>query len=67
MVALTRARLHHVRRDLLAARPGARVGDIAAAWGFSHLGRFAAAYRRRFGEPPSATLRAARESSPARS
>jgi transcriptional regulator GlxA family with amidase domain len=63
--ALTRARLHHVRRDLLTAEPSARVGDIAASWGFSHLGRFAAAYRRLFGEHPSATLRAARRLSPA--
>jgi AraC-like DNA-binding protein len=34
-----------------------RVATVAAAWGFTHLGRFAAAYRDRFGESPSSTLR----------
>lgn len=33
------------------------VGEIAYRWGFAHLGRFAAAYRARFGESPSQTLR----------
>lgn len=33
------------------------VADIARAWGFGHLGRFSAAYRTRFGELPSETLR----------
>ncbi len=33
------------------------VAAIARAWGFTHPSRFAADYRRRFGENPSATLR----------
>ncbi|WIB59392.1 AraC family transcriptional regulator [Curtobacterium sp. MCLR17_007] len=33
------------------------VADIARAWGFGHLGRFSAAYRARFGELPSESLR----------
>ena len=34
-----------------------RVADVAAQWGFWHMGQFAADYRRRFGELPSETLR----------
>ncbi|WP_415858950.1 helix-turn-helix domain-containing protein [Agromyces laixinhei] len=33
------------------------VSEIARRWGFVNLGRFAAAYRREFGENPSETLR----------
>ena len=50
-------RLEAVREDLLAAEPGDGVTEIALRHGFSHLGRFAAAYRVRFGEAPSSTLR----------
>ena len=32
------------------------VTEIARSWGFSHMGRFAAAYRSRYGENPSDTL-----------
>ena len=31
--------------------------DVAARCGFPHFGRFAVAYRRRYGETPSQTLR----------
>ncbi|MGW8882378.1 helix-turn-helix domain-containing protein, partial [Streptomyces mirabilis] len=34
-----------------------KVTDVAARWGFVHPGHFSVYFRRRFGEPPSATLR----------
>lgn len=57
MAYLRRARLARVRDELRQAPPGVRVTDIAGRWGFDHLGRFAGAYRRSFGESPSETLR----------
>ena len=36
---------------------GSSVAAVAARWGFTHLGRFAIEYRRRFGVHPSQTLR----------
>jgi AraC-like DNA-binding protein len=39
----------------VAGRP-LSVTAVAVRWGFAHLGQFAAAYRRRFGELPSQTL-----------
>ena len=64
-VAFLRAlRLDGVRRELKRARaaaPGGQargcVQDVAAHWGFWHLGHFVADYRRMFGERPSETLR----------
>jgi AraC-like DNA-binding protein len=50
-------RLDGARTDLASARPGTTVTDAALCWGFQHFGRFAEAYRRRFGELPSETLR----------
>jgi AraC-like DNA-binding protein len=53
-------RLNLVRSALLRANPKAStVAMIAGTYGFSELGRFAAAYRAAFGETPSATLRRA--------
>nr|WP_255426451.1 AraC family transcriptional regulator [Pseudonocardia sp. C8] len=55
---LREARLAGVRAELRAADPTrCTVSRVAADWGFHHLGRFAVAYRRRWGESPSATLR----------
>lgn len=51
-------RLNGARREILATDPGPGcVKRIALNWGFWHLGRFAAEYRRIFGENPAATLR----------
>ena len=51
------ARLRRVREALLTAAPEERIASIAARWGFSHPGRFASEYRRRFGETPFDTKR----------
>jgi AraC-like DNA-binding protein len=50
-------RLARFRAALIAAQPGATVAGLAFAAGLGHLGRAAAAYRRRYGETPSETLR----------
>jgi AraC-like DNA-binding protein len=50
-------RFARVRQRLLQARDGETVTDIATAWGFYHLGRFALEYSQRFGESPSQTRR----------
>ncbi len=50
-------RLKAAREDLRRAnKRETRVSDIAARWGFFHLGRFPTKYRQLFGETPSATL-----------
>lgn len=55
---LRQIRLERVHRDLTAADPSqATVAEIAYRWGFLHLGRFAAAYRKGYGTTPSTTLR----------
>lgn len=56
MDAMRQARLLSVRAELVEGRPGTRVSEVAMRWGFLHLGRFAGAYARHFGELPSATL-----------
>ncbi|MGQ4615841.1 AraC-like ligand-binding domain-containing protein [Nocardia sp. R7R-8] len=61
---LREIRLHRVRTELLQADPTVTtVTDVAVRWGFLHLGRFSAAYSRRFGETPSQTLRLATDRS----
>jgi len=54
---LRTARYEKVREALRRAEPEESITEIAAGWGFSHLGRFSVEYRRRFGESPSQTLR----------
>jgi AraC-like DNA-binding protein len=53
-------RMERAHRDLQEGDPGAgdSVAAIAAKWGFTNPGRFSGDYRRRFGRPPSETLRA---------
>lgn len=54
---LRQVRLNQARQQLLNADPATTtVQAVAARWGFAHTGRFAAAYRRTFGENPSDTL-----------
>jgi transcriptional regulator GlxA family with amidase domain len=54
MSYLRNVRLDHCRRLLVAGT--ASVTDVAQQCGFTHLGRFSAAYKERFGELPSHTL-----------
>ncbi|WP_427132291.1 AraC family transcriptional regulator [Pseudarthrobacter sp. S9] len=59
MAYLRDIRLARAHEDLLRtnAEDGTNVKDIAYKWGFSHVPRFAAAYRNRYGLSPSETLR----------
>jgi len=50
-------RLAHLNARLKKAPADARITDIAFELGFTHLSRMASAYRAKFGETPSATLR----------
>lgn len=60
-------RMHLVRRALLRSDPQtSSVTDIAMNHGFWELGRFSVAYRRLFGEMPSASLRRSGGDRPAR-
>lgn len=52
---LIERRLQGVRRELTAGATS--VASAARAWGYVNMGGFAGAYRRRFGELPSQTLR----------
>lgn len=51
-----RMRLTQARRQLLRPNGGATITDVALANGFNQPGRFAAQYRKVFGELPSATF-----------
>lgn len=50
-------RLAGLNTRLAHAAPDASITEIAFDLGFTHLGRMAGAYREKFGETPSATLR----------
>lgn len=57
MDRLRTLRLERVHRELRAGTPGlVSVTEVALRWGFSHLGHFGQAYRRRFGETPLQSL-----------
>ncbi|MFD1747555.1 AraC family transcriptional regulator [Rhizobium helianthi] len=57
MAYLKELRMQAVHRELEWAQPGVSVSEVTRRWGFTHLGRFAAEYRERFGKAPSGTLR----------
>jgi len=58
MTYLRRMRLDGVHAELSRADPWqVAVSEVATRWGFAHLGRFAGAYKQRFGVAPSQTLR----------
>ena len=55
---LRRLRLDGVHTELRRADPWqVSVSEVALRWGFTHLGRFAGAYRARYGQTPSQTLK----------
>lgn len=56
MAFLRGERLDRAHCDLQAATPGTTVTEVATRWGFNHFGRFAEAYRARFGRTPRQTL-----------
>ena len=49
--------LECARRELLQGAPDVKIMDVALRCGFPHFGRFSIAYRRRYGETPSQTLK----------
>ncbi|BFU43246.1 helix-turn-helix transcriptional regulator [Krasilnikovia sp. MM14-A1004] len=55
---LRRVRLARAHEQLMAAQPGdgTTVAAVAACWGFASPHRFAAAYRRAYGQDPGRTL-----------
>jgi AraC-like DNA-binding protein len=61
MAYLRQVRLRRAHRDLRSAHPSyTTVASIAHRWGFTHLGSFAAAHKKMYGETPRQALRAAR-------
>jgi AraC-like DNA-binding protein len=61
MAYVREVRLRSAHRELSAADPfHSTVAAIAHRWGFTHLGRFAAAHKTVYGETPLQALRAAR-------
>ncbi|MCU1440956.1 MAG: xylulose kinase [Rhodoglobus sp.] len=58
MAYLRELRLEQIHKELSDAEPGTvTVTEVAAKWGVTHFGRFAASYRRQFSERPSDTMR----------
>jgi AraC-like DNA-binding protein len=58
MAYLREVRLRRAHQSLLESDPSViSVASVAYHWGFTNLGRFAAAHTVRYGEPPAATLR----------
>lgn len=59
---ITVRRLNAVRRELKCAEPAETIEKIATRVGFSHMGRFSAAFRRQFGQLPGKSRRTVRTS-----
>jgi transcriptional regulator GlxA family with amidase domain len=58
MSYLREVRLRRAHRTLLESDPSTvTVASVAYDWGFTNLGRFAAAHAGRYNEPPAKTLR----------
>ncbi|ORX04873.1 hypothetical protein AWC29_13340 [Mycobacterium triplex] len=58
MAYVREVRLHRAHRTLLESDPSmTTVASVAHRWGFTHLGRFAAAHAARYRETPVETLR----------
>jgi AraC-like DNA-binding protein len=57
MAYVKSCRLLRAREELTTAAPGANVTRVALDSGFTCLGRFSVAYKQKFGESPSETLR----------
>jgi AraC-like DNA-binding protein len=55
--ALHAIRLEQVHAELNHSVTGASIAEVSRCYGFTNPGRFAAAYRRRFGESPAETVR----------
>jgi len=56
-----RLRLQQIHHDLLHSDAGETISEIAARWGFSHMGYFAARYRAMYGVSPSSTRTSRRD------
>jgi transcriptional regulator GlxA family with amidase domain len=58
MAYLREVRLRRAHQHLLDSDPSiVTVASVAYRWGFTNLGRFAAAHAARYSEPPVTTLR----------
>lgn len=54
---LRRVRLHRAHQELISSdRSTTTVSEVAHRWSFAHTGRFAALYRKTYGQSPHATL-----------
>lgn len=61
MALLRYVRMKRAHAELIAPKTSSvTVTEVALNWGFAHLGRFTADYRKIFGESPSETLRRSR-------
>ena len=68
MSYLREVRLRRAHQALLESDPSiVTVASVAYDWGFSNLGRFAAAHAARYSEPPAKTLRRRRLADPSQS